>query len=137
MLRDLAETCGALTLSQVVRFHDPAEGAASLALRAGDPAAIGFYIDHSRVHVGDTGTVTEQAYTAWAAHRAAGLDALMLAPTREVAAALNGRARNDRLAAAGDQGRRRSSRTARAPAPATRSSPGATTAGWRSPPPTG
>ncbi len=101
VLRDLAETCGALTLSQVVRFHDPAEGAASLALRAGEPAAIGFYIDHRRVHVGDAGTVTEQAYTAWAADRAAGLDALMLAPTRQVAAALNSRARTDRLTAAG------------------------------------
>jgi ATP-dependent exoDNAse (exonuclease V) alpha subunit len=47
VLRDVAETAGALTLSQVVRFHDPAEGAASLALRIGDKAAIGFYIDQA------------------------------------------------------------------------------------------
>jgi DNA primase catalytic core len=103
VLRDLAETCGALTLSQVVRFHDPAEGAASLALRAGEPAAIGFYIDHRRVHVGDAGTVTEQAYTAWSADQAAGRDALMLAPTRQIAGELNSRARTDRLTAAGGQ----------------------------------
>ncbi len=103
VLRDLAETCGALTLSQVVRFHDPAEGAASLALRAGDPAAVGFYIDHARVHVGDAGTVTEQAYTAWTTDRADGRDALMLAPTRQIAAELNSRARSDRQAAVGGQ----------------------------------
>jgi len=53
VLRDIAETAGALTLSQVVRFTDPAEGAASLALRAGQRHAIGFYLDHDRVHVGD------------------------------------------------------------------------------------
>ncbi len=103
VLRDLADTSGAVTLSQVVRFTDPAEGAASLALRAGEAAAIGFYIDHSRVHVGDAGTVVDQAYAAWSDDRAGGLDALMLAPTRQVAAALNARARADRLAAAGPQ----------------------------------
>ena len=100
VLRDLAETCGAVRLSQVVRFTDPAEGAASLALRAGDLTAIGFYLDHRRVHVGDAGTVTDLAYAGWAADRAAGRDALMLAPTRQIAAALNTRARTDRLAAA-------------------------------------
>lgn len=100
VLRDLAETAGAVTLSQVVRFTDPAEGAASLALRAGENAAIGFYIDNSRVHVGDAAGTTDAAYAAWSAHRAAGLDALMLAPTRDVAAALNTRARADRLTAA-------------------------------------
>jgi len=100
VLRDIAEVAGAVTLSQVVRFTDPAEGAASLALRAGQAAAIGFYIDHSRVHVGDVGTVVDQAYAAWSAYRADGLDALMLAPTRDAAAGLNARARADRLAAA-------------------------------------
>ena len=102
-LRDIADTAGAVTLSQVVRFHDPAEGAASLALRAGETAAVGFYIDHSRVHVADAGTAVDQAYAAWSAHRADGLDALMLAPTRDVAAALNARARADRLTAAESQ----------------------------------
>ncbi len=98
VLRDIAETAGALTLSQVVRFTDPAEGAASLALRAGQRAAIGFYLDHDRVHVGDPATGVDAAYTAWAADRSAGLDALMLAPTRAVTAELNARARADRLA---------------------------------------
>ena len=101
VLRDIHDRIGALSLSQVVRFRDPAEGAASLALRDGDEAAIGFYIDHGRVHVGSIATVTDDAYTAWAADHAAGKDALMLAPTRELVAELNTRARSDRLAATG------------------------------------
>src|SRR3954451_6360191 len=105
VLRDLAATHGAVSLSQVVRFTDPdtgsanhAEGAASLALRDGDSAALAHYVDSGRVHVGDLATITDQAYTAWATDRAAGRDALMLAPTRELVAELNVRARADRLA---------------------------------------
>src|SRR5665647_2262944 len=33
VLRDIAETAGAVTLSELTRFKDPAEGAASLTLR--------------------------------------------------------------------------------------------------------
>jgi len=100
VVRDIAETVGAVTLSEVMRFHDPAEGAASLAIRAGDPAGIGYYIDNNRVHVGDPATVLDQAYAGWAADRAAGLDAVMLAPTTQAVTALNERARADRIAAA-------------------------------------
>ncbi|CAH0299891.1 MobF family relaxase [Rhodococcoides fascians] len=110
VLRDIHDRVGALTLSQVVRFRDPvtgaAEGAASLALRDGDDAAIGFYIDHSRLHVGSIATVTDDAYSAWCADRAAGKDALLLAPTRELVAELNNRARTDRLAATTEKVRR-------------------------------
>ncbi len=100
VVRDIAETVGAVTLSEVMRFHDPAEGAASLAIRAGDPAGIGYYIDNHRVRVGDPATVVDQAYAGWAADQAAGLDAVMLAPTTQAVTALNERARTDRLAAA-------------------------------------
>jgi conjugative relaxase-like TrwC/TraI family protein len=101
VLRDIAETAGAVTLSELIRFTDPSEGAASLALRTGDTAGIGFYLDNSRVHVGDQSTVTEEAYQAWAADRAAGLDSIMLAPTRDLVSELNARARADRVTAAG------------------------------------
>ncbi len=104
VLRDIAEVNGAVTLSQVMRFTDPttgapnnAEGAASLALRDGDPAAIAYYTDNNRVHVGDLSTATGEAYSAWSADRAAGRDAIMLAPTRDMVAELNDRARRDRL----------------------------------------
>ena len=99
VLRDIHDRVGALSLSQVVRFRDPAEGAASLALRDGDDAALGFYLDNGRVHVGSIATATDNAYTAWAADYEGGMDAIMLAPTRELVAELNTRARTDRLAA--------------------------------------
>jgi DNA primase catalytic core len=98
VLRDLARTTGVATLSEVRRFTDPAEAAATLAVRQGSPAALGYYADHGRIHVGDTGSATDQAYAAWAADRAAGLDALLLAPTRDLVTQLNHRARADRLA---------------------------------------
>ncbi|PZS37138.1 MAG: TrwC relaxase, partial [Pseudonocardiales bacterium] len=103
VLRDISEVHGAVTLSQVMRFTDPitgtpnhAEGAASLALRDGDSAAIAYYVDNNRIHVGDLSTATDDAYTAWSADRAAGRDSIMLAPTRELVAELNDRARRDR-----------------------------------------
>jgi DNA primase catalytic core len=97
VLRDIQASVGAVTLSELIRFRDPAEGAASLAIRCGDTAGIGFYIDRGRVHVGDLATVTDHAYTAWSTDRAAGLDSIMLAPTRDLATELNIRARTDRL----------------------------------------
>ncbi len=100
VVRDIAETVGAVTLTEVMRFRDPAEGAASLAIRAGDPAGIGYYIDNNLVHVGDPATVLDQAYAGWAADRVDGLDAVMLAPTTQAVTALNDRARTDRIAAA-------------------------------------
>jgi conjugative relaxase-like TrwC/TraI family protein len=104
VLRDLAERHNAVTLSTVVRFTHPetgqAEAAASLAIRAGDPAGIGFYIDHHRVHVGADQHAADMAYQAWAADRATGRDSILLAPTNELVAQLNERARLDRLTAA-------------------------------------
>lgn len=101
VLRDIAQVVAVLTLTTVVRFGDTergrAEGAASLALRDGDPAAIGFYIDHQRVHVGADDTAADLAYEAWSADRDAGLDSILIAATNPRVAELNERARLDRL----------------------------------------
>ncbi|OLT22056.1 hypothetical protein BJF81_13930 [Ornithinimicrobium sp. CNJ-824] len=97
-LRDIATAHGAERLDEVVRFADPAEAQASLALRAGDNSALGFYLDRDRVHVGDLATTVEAVFTAWSRDRATGRDCLMLAPTREIVASLNTRARAARLA---------------------------------------
>jgi conjugative relaxase-like TrwC/TraI family protein len=97
VLRDIAATHGALRLDTVMRFADPAEAAATLALRAGDDGALGFYLDHDRIHVVDPDTATHSLLTAWSADRAAGIDALMLAPTRAQVAELNHAARTARL----------------------------------------
>ena len=97
VLRDITHTHGALRLTELHRFTDPAEAAASLALRDGKPEALDFYLDHGRVHVGDLATTTEDAFNAWVSDRAAGLDAIMIAPTRNLVAELNRRARAHRL----------------------------------------
>jgi AAA domain/TrwC relaxase len=97
VLRDIKQTHGALQLTELHRFTDPAEAQASLALREGKPEALGFYLDHGRVHVGDLAEITEDAFVAWISDRAGGLDAIMLAPTRELVAELNRRARDHRL----------------------------------------
>jgi ATP-dependent exoDNAse (exonuclease V) alpha subunit len=97
VLRDITHTHGALRLAELHRFTDPAEAAASLALREGKPTALNFYLDHGRIHVGDIATTTEDAFNAWVSDRAAERDAIMLAPTRDLVAQLNRRARDHRL----------------------------------------
>jgi conjugative relaxase-like TrwC/TraI family protein len=94
VLRDITHTHDALRLTELHRFTDPAEAAASLALREGDPEALGFYLDHGRVHVGDLATTTQDAFAAWVSDQAEGLDAIMLAPTRQLVADLNRQARH-------------------------------------------
>ena len=86
VLRDIKNIHGAVQLTELHRFTDPAEAQASLTLREGDPSAFGFYLDHGRVHVGDLAKITEEAFAAWVSDRSAGLDAIMLAPTRELVA---------------------------------------------------
>jgi hypothetical protein len=72
VLRDIKQTHGALHLAELHRFTDPAEAAASLALREGKPTALTFYLDHDRVHVGDMAAMTADGFTAWALDRATG-----------------------------------------------------------------
>jgi DNA primase catalytic core len=98
VLRDIEATHGAVRLTEPLRFTDPAEAAATLALRDGRAEAIGFYLDNKRIHVGDISTITEHVFAAWQHDRRKGLDSIMLAPTRELVAALNRRARAHRLA---------------------------------------
>lgn len=98
VLRDIATTRGADRLEEVVRFDDPVEAQASLDLREGDPAALGFYVDHDRVHAGEETECLDAVFAAWTESSAVGEDCLMLAPTRELVGELNERARAARLA---------------------------------------
>ena len=97
ILRDIKHIHGALRLTELHRFTNPAEAAASLALREGKPTALTFYLDDDRIHVGDLAKTTEDAFTAWVLDRSAGVDAIMLAPTRQLVGELNRRARDHRL----------------------------------------
>jgi conjugative relaxase-like TrwC/TraI family protein len=98
VLRDIQASHSAVRLTELHRFTDPAEAAATVALRDGRPEALGFYLDRRRVHVGDPTTTLDAVFTGWQADRSRGLDAIMLAPTRELVSRLNQRARDHRLA---------------------------------------
>lgn len=98
VLRDIARTHGVVRLNEVVRFDDPIEAEASLALRDGDCKPLGYYVDHERIHAGDGQTVVDEVLDAWQREQAAGCDCLMLAPTHELVRELNERARAARLA---------------------------------------
>jgi ATP-dependent exoDNAse (exonuclease V) alpha subunit len=58
VLRDIKHIHGALRLTELHRFSNPAEGQASLLLRDGHPEALQFYLKHGRVQVGDLATTT-------------------------------------------------------------------------------
>jgi AAA domain/TrwC relaxase len=104
VLRDIENTYGAVRLTELHRFHDPAEAAASLALRDGRPESLGFYLDRQRIHVGDLAALTENLFDAWRVDRSRGLDSVMLAPTRDLVAELNQKARAHRLQSAPTSG---------------------------------
>ena len=97
VLRDIEASSGAVRLSDLHRFTDPAEAAATLALRDGRPEALGFYLDRQRVHVGDPTTTLDGVFNGWQNDRSHGHDAIMLAPTRELVSLLNQRAQDHRL----------------------------------------
>jgi conjugative relaxase-like TrwC/TraI family protein len=100
VLRDIATTHGAARLDEVVRFNDAVEAQASLDLRDGDSAALGYYLDHDRIHAGDVDTCLSDVLTARRNEQAAGRECLMLAPTRDLVTRLNHDARAARLAGA-------------------------------------
>ncbi|WP_245567538.1 MobF family relaxase [Nocardia vinacea] len=95
---DAASPEAAMTLTHVVRFASNAEATASLQLREGDPAALGWYLDNGRIHAGHEGATHDDAYTAWITDHLAGRNAIMLAATHDIVTELNARARADRIA---------------------------------------
>ena len=97
VLRDIQEAAGAATLTELMRFVDPSEAAATIAVRDGDTAAVGFYLDRGRLH--DTGDPTDAIVDAWTIDTAAGRSSLMIAATREATIILNEKARERRIAA--------------------------------------
>jgi conjugative relaxase-like TrwC/TraI family protein len=100
----LEREVGATHLSVLHRFADPAEGAATLALRAGDPQALAFYTDRDRITSGGRETVLEDAYQQWAADVRAGCTSVLIAPTIDDVSALNARARLERVTTGQVQG---------------------------------
>ena len=82
-------------LVDVHRFRHEWERNASLALRAGGPAAATPYLQHGRVEAGDRDTMLEAIYHAWRADIRADRTSLMVAADAQTVAELNARARAD------------------------------------------
>jgi conjugative relaxase-like TrwC/TraI family protein len=91
--RDLAPE-----LSDIRRFRNPWERAASVRLRVGDPAAITAYTGHDRIHTGTRDELLDAIYQAWKTDIDAGRSSLMIAGDAATVAELNARARAARIA---------------------------------------
>src|SRR3546814_20256054 len=63
VLRDIRATHGALQLTELVRFKDPAERPASLALREDTPESLGLSPDRHRSHLGPLPPIPDDAFT--------------------------------------------------------------------------
>lgn len=93
VLRDLAQQHGALTLSELMRFRNPAEAGATLAVRDGDTSSIGFWLDNNRIHAVAELAGVDTVVDAWLADTEQGRESLMIAPTRDLVMQLNEAAR--------------------------------------------
>ena len=102
VLRDIEATHGSLSLDEVMRFRDAQQGAASLAMRAGDPGAVGYYVDRELLHSVTADEAPDHVFAAWQRDRDAGIQSIMIAPTLDQVTELNTRARAARLAAEKD-----------------------------------
>lgn len=90
-------------LGEVWRQQDPAERAASLAVRHGDEqeaaAAAGWYSDHGRLAAGSAPAMLHDTLTGWQADQARGLCSIMLAEKKEWVTGLNRAAQAARVQA--------------------------------------
>jgi AAA domain/TrwC relaxase len=75
----LARKLGYAQLTEAVRFRNDWEGTASLAVRAGEVAALGAYDGHGRLHGGSYEEMAEQACRAYLAEYLTGTDVVLTA----------------------------------------------------------
>jgi len=98
-LRLIASAPGTPMLTELYRFRDPAHAAATLQIRAGNPAAIDWHAAAGRIRAGSRHTMTQAAYDGWKNDMLAGKITLMAAAGGADVTALSARARADRVAA--------------------------------------
>ncbi|MFL6108016.1 MAG: MobF family relaxase [Marmoricola sp.] len=98
-LKLLEAEVGATHLTDLHRFSDPAEGAATLRIRSGDRKALEFYADNDRIRSGARDAMLEAAYDAWALDVSSGQRSVLVAATTADVSALNARARVERVLA--------------------------------------
>jgi len=99
MLAALVHTGHASSLDRIHRFTHDWERTATLALRTGDRAVLPVYQAEGRIHARpDSDAALDGVFTHWRTAKTDGLDALMLARTRQDVDALNTRARTAAVA---------------------------------------
>ena len=98
-LRLVASQPGTPQLTELYRFRDPAEAAATLQLRAGDAAAVGWYHAAGRVRSGSREAMAQAAYAGWKNDMLAGKVTLMAAADGTDVTELSAQARADRVLA--------------------------------------
>lgn len=96
LINDRGDSCP--NLSEVRRFADEWEKAASLDARHGRTEAIDAYETHGRIVQGDRENLLDAAHQAWKRDTEAGKTSLMIAADSATVAELNRRARSDRVA---------------------------------------
>jgi conjugative relaxase-like TrwC/TraI family protein len=90
LIAALATRGHGIELSDVHRFHQQWEAAASLRLRDGDPSVIDVYADAGRLHtVLDPDTAAAAVFAHWQNARKGGAEVMMLARTRDDVDQLN------------------------------------------------
>ena len=97
-LRLVYHDSGGVELTDVRRFADPAEAAAVLQFRVGDPGSIRFYVDHGRLFGGVRAVALDKLYSDWKADVAGGRTSIMMSDSADVARELSARAQAERRA---------------------------------------
>ena len=91
----LAAELGYVQLTTAVRFTEPWEQQASLALRSGQESAITAYDEHGRITGGEPDDMMEAARRAYVSHYLDGTDVLLIASDRARCRELSRRIRDD------------------------------------------
>lgn len=88
-IRLIAHDVGAISFQEVVRFADPEQATASLRIRAGNPAGLGYYEQRGWIADGSIETMRDAAHRAWRADLDAGAQTLLIVPRTDDVVALN------------------------------------------------
>jgi conjugative relaxase-like TrwC/TraI family protein len=96
-IRLIAHDVGAVRFRDIVRFTDPDQATASLQIREGNRAGLGYYVDKGQVDSGSRETMRDAAQRAWRADLDAGRQTLLIVPTNQDVVSLNLQARAQRL----------------------------------------
>lgn len=99
ILRQIHHEAGAYELTELHRFNDKDEAAATLKLRVGDGAGLDFYERNERVVGGSRQAMVDAAYEGWRTDMLAGKTTLISTATNTDVTALSARAREDRVTA--------------------------------------